>query len=144
VRATTIADRQPVGGSWFWKLKSAEAILAPDRKGQGPQPAPRNLGAALEAVAECPFIQPRQRFFNPVQGLRLHLDQGEFDIVLDIRFRRLSRIQHALPLAETAFGPHVTHLLLHLGQDLATAFLEDLLELDVSFASRIGLDVLLA
>src|SRR6187401_1781373 len=108
------------------------AILATDRKRQGPKTALGNLVAALETIAECALFETGQRFANLGQRLRLHLNQGELDVVLDVRFGGFGRVKHALCLARGPIGPDVAHLLLDLVRDFTTTFLEDPLELGVS------------
>src|SRR5260221_8745270 len=108
------------------------AVLAAHRKRQRAQSSLRDLVAALEAVAVRALFEARQRFFNLVQRLRLHLDQREFDVVLDVGFGGLRRVQHALAFARRALGAHVAHLDLNLVQDLATTLLENALQLGVA------------
>src|SRR5688572_22100702 len=87
------------------------AILATDRKWQGPQATLRNLVAAFETIAESALFEAGQGLANLGERLRLHLNQGEFDVVLDVRFRGLGRVKHTLGLTGGSFGPNVAHLL---------------------------------
>src|SRR5688572_12359923 len=62
------------------------AVLASDCKWQRPQPPLRDLVAALEAVSVGALGQPAQRLFDLVKRLRLHLNESEFDVVLNVGF----------------------------------------------------------
>src|SRR6187455_168953 len=86
-------------------------VLATDREGQRPEASFRNLLTALEAVPVSPLIEAGECLLNLVQRLGLHLDQGQFDVVLDIRFGSLSGIENALPLTRGSNGADVAHLL---------------------------------
>src|SRR5579864_3159565 len=125
----------------FGQLTRLFAVLAPDGERQGPEPALRDLVAALEAVTVGPFVESRQRFLDFVACLRFHLDQRQFDVVLDVRFRRLGRVEDARALARGPFRPDIPHLLLHFGQDLATPILQDTLQLGVELLRPLGLPV---
>jgi hypothetical protein len=115
------------------------AILAANRKRQRPQPALRNLVAALETVPVGPLVMTRERLFDLVQRLGLHLDEGQLDIVLDIGFGRLGGIQHALAFARRAHRPHVADFLLHFAQDLPPTLLENPLQLGIAIPGHVGL-----
>ena len=60
------------------------AVLAADRERQRAEPALGDFVAALEAVAEGALFETVQRFFDLVERLRLHLDERELDLVLDV------------------------------------------------------------
>src|SRR5213078_2495400 len=83
------------------------------------------------AVAVGALFEPPQRFVDLVQRLRLHLDQREFDLVLNIQLRALGRVEHALDGAARALRAHVAHPALDLTHDFAAALLEDALQLVV-------------
>src|SRR6188474_1985430 len=67
------------------------AILAADRERQGAKTPFRDFFAALEAIPERPLFQTAQGFLDLVERLRLHLDQGELDLILNICFGALGR-----------------------------------------------------
>src|SRR5438105_5574278 len=60
------------------------AILAAHRKRQRAQAFLGDFLAALEAVAVIALLEPRERVDDLVQGLRLHLNECQLDIFLDI------------------------------------------------------------
>ena len=105
------------------------AILAANRERQRPQPRLGDFLAALEAVAVGAFVQPPERLVDLVERLRLHLDEGELDVFLDVDFGALALVEHLAVLA--AVGPHVANPALHLVHQLAAAVLEHLLQLVV-------------
>ena len=109
------------------------AVLAADREGQRPEPLLGDLFAALEAVAVVALFEPRQRVVDLVQRLRLHLDQRELDVVLDVGFRALDRVEHLVQLAAPgALGAHVAHLTLHFGLDFTTTVFEHPLQFGIT------------
>ncbi len=73
-----------------------------------------------------------ERLLDLVQRLRLHLDERELDVVLDVGLGALHRVQHTLVRVVRPFGSHVADLLLDLLHDLAAALLEDALEFRIS------------
>src|SRR5688500_8536299 len=107
------------------------AVLAADRERQRPQAPLRDLLAALEAVAERPFLEAVKRLFDLVQRLRLHLDERELDIVLNIGFRALGGVEDTLIRIVRSLGADVADLALDLVHDLAAPLLEDPLEFGV-------------
>ena len=90
------------------------AVLAADRERQRAQPALGDFLAALEAVAERALFETAERLLDLVERLRLHLDEGELDIVLNVRLGALGRVEHALGRAVGALRAHVADLFLHL------------------------------
>ena len=70
------------------------AILAADGERQRAQTTLGDLLAALEAVPEGPFLEASESLLDLVERLRLHLDQGELDVVLDIRFGGFRGVEH--------------------------------------------------
>src|SRR5215510_46678 len=57
------------------------AILATHREGQRAQAGFRDFLATLEAIAVAAIFEAAQRCIDLVQGLRLHLDERELDIL---------------------------------------------------------------
>src|SRR4029450_3334515 len=107
------------------------AVLAADGERQGAQPALRDFLTALEAVPEGAFLQPAEGLFDLRERFRLHLDEGELDVILDVRLGRLGRVAHAVGWAGGPLGTDRADLLVHGAHDLAAAFLEDVLELRI-------------
>src|SRR6476661_222558 len=93
------------------------ALLAPHRERQGAQPLLSDFVAALEAIAVVALLQARERVVDLVQRLRLHLDQRELDLVLDVGLGALDGVEHLVLLAgaPAALGANIAHLTLHLG-----------------------------
>src|SRR5262245_45298742 len=60
------------------------AVLAPHREGQRAEPLLGDLLAALEAVAVRALLEPRERVVDLVERFRLHLDEREFQIFLNV------------------------------------------------------------
>src|SRR5262249_2266399 len=94
-------------------------------------------------IAERPFVESGQSLLDLVKRFRLHLDERELDVILNVGLGRLSSIEHALRFTQRSFGAHVAHLHLDLVQNLSTALLEDLPKLLVSFAPHLYLGWLL-
>src|SRR4029450_7315062 len=107
------------------------AVLAADGERQGAQPALRDFLTALAAVPDGAFRQPAEGLFDLRERFRLHLDEGELDVILDVRLGRLGRVEHAVGWAVGTLGTDVADLLVHGAHDLAAAFLEDVLELRI-------------
>src|SRR5215213_221624 len=61
------------------------AVLAADGEGQRPQAARLDFLAALETAPVGAFFEPFEGLVDAVERLGLHLDQGELDLVLDVR-----------------------------------------------------------
>src|SRR4051812_25284739 len=74
------------------------AVLAADRKRQRPQPLLRNFLAAVEAVAVVPLVEAHEGVVHLVEGFRLHLDERELQIFLDVGFGALDRVEHLVEL----------------------------------------------
>src|SRR5579862_6039938 len=68
------------------------AVLAPDRERQSAQALLRNFLPALETVSVVTMLEPRQRVVDLGEGLRLHLDQRELDVFLDVGLGALDRV----------------------------------------------------
>jgi len=66
-----------------------------EREWQRPQPPLRDLAAALGAVAVLAGLEPHQRFPDPLERLTLHLDQGDLDVLLDLRLSVLGVVETA-------------------------------------------------
>src|SRR5688572_17488279 len=107
------------------------AVLAADGERQGAQPALRDLFTALEAVPEGAFLQPAEGLLDLRERFGLHLDEGELDVILNVRLGRLSRVEDAVGRAVGTLSTDVADLLVHGAHDLAAAFLEDVLELRI-------------
>src|SRR6185437_15498490 len=91
------------------------AFLAPDREGKRAQALLGNFLAALKAVAVGALLEPRERIHDFAERLRFHLDEREFDLILDVVFRALNGIDHVRLLrAPRALGADVAHLALNL------------------------------
>jgi DnaK suppressor protein len=95
----------------------------------------RDLVAALEAVPVGSLFEARERFVDFVQRFRLHLDERELDIFLDIDFRRFTRVEDLMVLIGT-LGANVTDLALNFVHDLALALDEHPLQIVIPGASR--------
>src|SRR6188768_2064578 len=104
------------------------AVLAADRERQGAQALLTDFLAALETEPVGRFFEAPKRFFYLIQRLRLHLDEGEFDFILNVQLGAFRRVQHALPRVASAFRANVAHAPLDFVHDLAAALLEDALE----------------
>ena len=94
------------------------AVLAADGEGQRAQPGPGDFFAALDAVTVGPVLDARERVVNSGQRFRLHLDEGEFDVLLDSDLGGLARIEHGVILFR-ALGANIADLALHFAPDLA-------------------------
>src|SRR3954468_13537040 len=109
------------------------AILAPDRERQGSQTLFGDFLATIEAVAVAALLQPDQRVVDLVEGLGLHLDEGELQLFLDVGFGALDRIEHFVQLAAPrAFFAHAAHLALDFSLQLATTIIEHRLQVRVA------------
>ena len=113
-------------------LPDGLAIRAAHCEGQRPQTTAGYLLPALVAVAERPFVEPLQRLGDLVQGLCLHLQQGELDIVLDVGFGILGVVPDIVQRRRGTLRPHVPHLVLNLADDLEASRLQNALELIVA------------
>src|SRR5688572_5836507 len=69
------------------------AVLAANREGQRTQASLGDFVTALEAVAVGPLFKTTQSCVNLVERFRLHLDQRELDVLLDVHFRALALVQ---------------------------------------------------
>src|SRR5262249_35751241 len=83
------------------------------------------------------LFEPPERLVDLVERLGLHLDQGEFDLVLNIELGALRGIEHALDDVVRALSTHPAHPALDLAHDLAAALFEDRLELVVSLRGHL-------
>src|SRR5688572_5971246 len=114
------------------------AVLAAHRERQRAQPTLGNLLAALEAVAERTFLEPAERLLDLGQRLSLHLDEREFDVILDVRLGCLGSVEHAARRAVGPFAAHVTDLLVNLAHDLAAALFENPPQFRVAIAVHLS------
>ena len=105
------------------------AVLAADRERQRAQALLRDLLTALEAVAVGPLLQTRERLVDLVERLGLHLDERELDLFLDVGFRALGRVEHALLLPSGTLDAHVADLLVYFAHDLPAPLFENAPEL---------------
>ena len=103
------------------------AILAAHREGQRAQARLRDFVAALEAEAVTAVFETRERFVDLVERFRLHLDQRQLDVFLDVDFGGLALIHHFVRLLR-AVGADAANLPLHFGDELALTLLEHVLE----------------
>jgi len=88
--------------------------------------------AAVDALLET-----RERIVDLVERFRLHLDEGELDVFLDVGLRTLDRVQDLVELsAPGPFGPDIPHLALHFGMQLVPALIEHLPQLCISRPGR--------
>src|SRR6185436_20607462 len=94
-----------------------------------------------EAVAVGALGMARERLFDLVQRLGLHLDERKLDVILDVSLGRFGRIEDALALAIRTFRPHVPDLLLDFAQDFPSALLENLLKFGMALARLPGLSL---
>src|SRR5258706_1032224 len=98
------------------------AVLAANRERQRAEPLLGDLFTAFEAVAVVALLEPQQRVVDLVQRLRLHLDQRELDVVLDVGFRALDRVEDlVLLVAPRAFFARVPDFVLDLGANFPPA-----------------------
>src|SRR5712691_1622779 len=117
----------------FGDLPGLLAVLAAHREGQRAQPLLSDLFAAVEAVAVVALLEPRERVVDLVERLRLHLDEREFDVLLNVGLGALDRVEHFVELAApSALSPHVPHFALVLGLNLPPTLLEHLLEVAIA------------
>src|SRR3954471_3771916 len=103
-------------------------VLAADRERQRPEALLADLFTTFEAVAVGALFEPVQCLFDLVEGFRLHLDERELNLVLDVQFGTLCGVQHALARVARTLGTDIAHAPLDLAHDLAAALLEDSLE----------------
>ena len=64
--------------------------------------------------------------------------QCELDVVLDVGFGGLCRVEHAVRRAVGALAPHVANLVVNLTDDLASTLLENPLELRIAIAIHLA------
>src|SRR5262245_2058274 len=114
-------------------LPSFLAILAPDRERQGTKPLLRNFLAAIEAVSVVALLEPHQRVVDFVERFRLHLDQGELEIFLDVGLSALDRVEHLVQLAAPRpLFPDSAHFALNFGLNFTAPAVEHLLEFGIA------------
>src|SRR5450759_5491019 len=113
------------------------AVLAADREGQRAEPALADFLAALEAVPVGRLFEPPEGLVDLAERFGLHLDEREFDLILNVHLGALRGVQDALDGAPRAFGAHVAHPALHFAHNLAPALFEDLLQLVVAPAFHV-------
>src|SRR2546425_5325459 len=66
------------------------AVLAADGERQRAEPLLGDLLATIEAVAVVALLEAHERVVDLVERLRLHLHQGELDVLLDVGFSALN------------------------------------------------------
>jgi DnaK suppressor protein len=98
------------------------------------EPRLRNLIAAFEAVAVSVVFKAPQRGVDLVERLRLHLDERELDILLDVDLRALTLVEDVALLV--AFHPNVAHPALNFVEQFSAAVFEHLLQLVVAVLCR--------
>ena len=64
------------------------AVLAADRERQRPQARLGDFVAALEAQAVTAVFEPCERLVDLVERFRLHLDERQLDVFLDVDLGR--------------------------------------------------------
>src|SRR4029434_2681875 len=90
----------------------------------------RDLVTALQAVAIGALVESTKGCVHLVERFRLHLDQRELDILLDIDLGALALVQNVSFLV--AIRPGVANLLVYRVQQLPTAILEHFLQLVIA------------
>jgi hypothetical protein len=75
------------------RLTSFFAVLATNREGKGSQAPFSDLVAALETDAVRVFVEPSQSDVDLVQRFRLHLDQRELDVFLNVDLGTLALVE---------------------------------------------------
>src|SRR5947207_5520185 len=109
------------------------AVLAADGERQRAQPLLRDFLGAVETIPVITLFEAHQRVVDLVQSLRLHLDESEFEILLDIGFSALDCIEHLVELAAPRpLFPNPAHLSLHLGLDFTSTRLKHLLQFGIA------------
>src|SRR5881397_3808778 len=86
----------------FGNLLRFLTILTPNRERQRAESLFGDFLAALEAVPVVAVLEPRQGVVYLVERFRLHLNQRELDIFLDVGLRTLHRIEDLRLLAAPA------------------------------------------
>src|SRR5262249_24199899 len=96
------------------------AVLAAHRERQRAQTLLANLLAAFVAVAVGALLGADDCIVDLVERLRLHLDEREFELFLDVGFRALDSVEDLVQLAAPRpLFADATHLALNFGLDLA-------------------------
>src|SRR5262252_4726555 len=95
------------------------ALLAANREGQRAQTLLCDFFSAIEAVAVVALFEPHERIVDLVERLRLHLDERQLDVFLDIGLRAFDGVEHVAQLADFAGRADIAHLALHLGLQFA-------------------------
>src|SRR2546423_674396 len=109
------------------------AILAAHREGQRAQTLLRDFLAAVEAVTVVPVLEPRKGVVDFIERLRLHLDERELDVFLNVGLGALDGVEHFVELAAPrALFADAAHLALHLSLNLAPTVVEHLLQFDIA------------
>src|SRR5438034_3423999 len=128
----------------FGDLPGLFTVLAAHGEGERAQPLLGDLFAAVEAVAVVALLEPPQRVVDLVERLRLHLDERELDVLLNVGLGALHGVEHFVELAAPgALSSHVAHFALNLGLNLALALLEHPLELAIAGSRRLVASCLL-
>jgi len=110
-------------------LPSLFALLTPNGERQCAKPLLTNLLTALETVAEVALIEASERVIDLVERLRLHLNESQLDVFLDVGLGTLDIVQHVVQFAAPRpLGSHMAHLALDFGVNLTPPVIEHLLE----------------
>ena len=81
-------------------------------KGQRSKSSFANLAVARKAGAVPARPEPDERFADPGQSLRSHLEQRELDFVLDVGVRRVDLIAYVVALIDSPSTDPILHLVL--------------------------------
>jgi hypothetical protein len=88
------------------------AARATNGERQRLQPLPRDLAAAVGAVAILSGVETQQPFPDTLERLALHLNQGDFDVLLVVRLGVLGFVQSSgRPPRGQAADPMLQHAL---------------------------------
>src|SRR5215470_12681751 len=129
-RGTTPAGNLPL--ALFGNFAGLFAVLAAYREWQRTQPLFSDLFATLEAVTVIALLEPRERIVDLVERLGLHLNEREFDVVLDVGLGALDGIEDLVLAAHRRFRADVANLSLNFRLDLAPAVFEHLFQLVIT------------
>src|SRR6185369_136722 len=105
-------------------------VLATHRERQRAQTRFSDFLTALEAITVGAFLEATQRRVDLGECLRLHLNERELDVFLNVDLGALALIQHVAFFA--ALSPDVANLSLDRIQQFAAALFEHLLELVIA------------
>src|SRR5262245_50083704 len=131
------AGRTAAGGeltlALLCDLAGLFTVLAAHREGQRSEPLLGDLLAALVAVAVAALLEAHERIVDLVQRLRLHLNERELEVFLDVSLGALDGVEHVVELAAPgAFLADAAHLALNLGLNLPAPILEHALQFRIT------------